>query len=73
MIHCKDATLSRYYLLHYINNHRTYIYHIYHLYKVATITNIGANYKLRTENSNFPNRTLKIGFTDGTLMAYGFE
>ncbi|CCI40866.1 unnamed protein product [Albugo candida] len=41
-----------------------------YIVQVATITNIGANYKLRTENSNFPNRTLKIGFTDGTLMAY---
>lgn len=37
------------------------------------VVNIGANAEHRTEDSKGPSRTLKLCFTDGHQLAFGFE
>ncbi|KAF1331201.1 hypothetical protein FI667_g4552, partial [Globisporangium splendens] len=41
--------------------------------QVVDIVNIGANFEQRKEDSRGPTRTLKICFTDGHQLVYGFE
>jgi hypothetical protein len=37
------------------------------------VVNIGANFEHRTEDARGPTRTLKLCFTDGHQLVFGFE
>lgn len=41
--------------------------------QIVDVVNIGANFEYRTEDARGPTRTLKLCFTDGHQLVFGFE